>query len=177
MTVSQIPSLTDFTAGTTIVSADVDSNFSSIRTAFNALVTGTDALAGGLTVTTPFSLSGLGAITSGTYTPTLTNVTSVTSSTAYECQYMRVGNVVTVSGRVAVTPAIAGTQTVLGVTLPVASNLGAAEDLGGVAFSPTVQSSGAAMLADTTNDRAQMEWVPPNSSATSMYFIFTYTVI
>lgn len=37
-TVTQIGALIDFVAGNTIVSADVDSNFSSIRTQFNNLV-------------------------------------------------------------------------------------------------------------------------------------------
>ena len=43
--VAQIGSLIDFTSGTTIVSSDVDSNYNDIRTAFNNLVTGANAIA------------------------------------------------------------------------------------------------------------------------------------
>ena len=43
--VAQIGSLIDFTSGTTIVSSDVDSNYTDIRTAFNNLVTGANAIA------------------------------------------------------------------------------------------------------------------------------------
>src|SRR5438552_1367658 len=37
---------------------------------------------------------------SGSYTPRLTNVANLSASTAYTCQWMRVGNTVTVSGKV-----------------------------------------------------------------------------
>src|SRR5688500_4743620 len=43
------------------------------------------------------TISDLPVLTSGTYTPTLTNTTNLDGSTAYECQYLRVGNTVTVS--------------------------------------------------------------------------------
>lgn len=50
MAVTQLGAPTSFTAGTTIVAADVNSNFTAIRSAFNALVTATDQLAGGLNI-------------------------------------------------------------------------------------------------------------------------------
>lgn len=114
--------------------------------------------------------------TSGTYTPTLTNTTNVAASTAYECQYLRVGNTVTVSGKVDIDPTGAG-QVVLGMSIPVASNFGTQQDLGGVAFSPAVASLGAAVLADSTNDRATVEYIAVDTSNRSFYFTFTYQVI
>src|SRR5574341_1241568 len=95
---------------------------------------------------------------SGVYTPTLTNVANLAASTAYECQWMRVGELVTVSGKADVDPTAAA-STQLGISLPIPSNFGAAEDCGGVAFSPAVANQGAAILADATNNRAQMEWI------------------
>ena len=50
MAVAQVGALNSFTAATTIVSADVNSNFTDLRTAFNNLVTGSNQLAGGITV-------------------------------------------------------------------------------------------------------------------------------
>lgn len=120
---------------------------------------------------------GLGAITSGTYTPTLTNSANITSSTALLCQYMRVGSVVTVSGGVTLTPTLLATLTTLGVSLPVASNLANAENLGGAANSASVASASAAVFCDAANDRATMQMISVGTGAETFYFSFTYQVI
>jgi len=114
--------------------------------------------------------------TSGTYTPTLTNTTNVAASTSYQAQYMRIGNTVTVSGRVDVDPTAAG-QVVLGITIPITSNFGAVEDCAGVAFCTTVAGMGAALYADTTNDRASLEYIAVDLANRPLYFTFTYQVI
>jgi hypothetical protein len=115
--------------------------------------------------------------TSGTYTPTLTNVANLDASTAYEAQYMRVGNTVTVSGKVDVDPTLTATSTQLGISLPVASNFGTQQDCGGVAFCPAIAAMGAAILADRTNDRAQLQFVSSDVNNNSLFFIFSYQVI
>lgn len=56
----------------------------------------------------------------GTYTPSLTNITNVTGSTSYVAQYLRVGNTVTVSGKVDIDPTVAGAIEVR-LSLPVAT--------------------------------------------------------
>jgi hypothetical protein len=61
-------------------------------------------------------------IKSGTYTPTLTNIVNVSSSTAYQCQYMRVANVVTVSGVVDIDATNPASLTQLNMSLPITSN-------------------------------------------------------
>jgi hypothetical protein len=114
--------------------------------------------------------------TSGTYTPTLTGVANVAASTAYACQYVRVGNVVTVTGKVDVDPT-AAVATQLGISLPVASNLATAQQCAGVAFSPTIAGQGAAILGDTANDRAQMEWIAVDVTNQPMAFTFMYLVV
>lgn len=116
-------------------------------------------------------------LAAGTYTPTLTGVANVAASTAYECQYMRVGNTVTVSGKLDIDPTLTATSTQLGISLPVASNFGAAEDCGGVAFAPAIAAMGGAILGDATNDRAQLEFIASDVNNNSMYFVFTYAVI
>ena len=71
-------------------------------------------------VTAPIAADG--NVFSGTYTPTLTNATNIDASTATSCQYMRVGNVVTVSGSVNIDPTAAtGTLAELRISLPIAS--------------------------------------------------------
>lgn len=116
-------------------------------------------------------------LASGTYTPTLFNVANLAASTAYQCQYMQVGNVVTVSGKVDIDPTLAATLTRLGISLPVASNIGAAEDCAGVAFASGIASQGAAILGDAANDRAQLEYISTDITNQPMYFQFQYEVI
>ncbi len=112
---------------------------------------------------------------SGTYTPTLTNVTNLDASTAYACQYLQVGPTVTVSGRVDVDPTAAA-QWRLGISLPVASNFAAEENCGGTAFNPS-NSGGAAIRGDATNDRAEMAVTAVSTANHSMFFTFTYRII
>lgn len=119
----------------------------------------------------------LTALTAGSYTPSLTNVANLTASTAYKCQWSRVGNVVNVSGKVDVDPTLTATSTQLGISLPVASNIGAAEDCAGTAFAPGIAGQGAAILGDATNNRAQMEWISTDVTNQAMYFTFGYEVL
>lgn len=123
--------------------------------------------------------TGNGAVelAAGTYTPTLTNVANLSASTAYQCQYLRVGNTVTVSGKVDADQIATATSTSLGISLPIASNFGATEDCGGTGAVPDVASLCTAILADSANDRADMTWVSIGTANVSIYFTFTYQVI
>lgn len=127
-------------------------------------------------VTSPAATDG--NIFSGTYTPTLTNVSNIVASTAYTCQYMRVGNVVTVSGRVDIDPS-ALQDTTLGMSLPIASNFSANENLSGTFVSQVTTDAKVpgAIYADATNDRATFFYRATTSANGSFSFIFTYRII
>lgn len=115
-------------------------------------------------------------IASGSYTPTLTGVLNVAASTAYPCQWLRVGNVVNVSGRVDIDPtAAAATQ--LGVSLPIASAFTEVSDCAGAINASSIVSQSGAVLADFTNDRAEINYVATGTANQAMYFTFTYEVI
>jgi hypothetical protein len=116
-----------------------------------------------------------GNVFSGTYTPTLTNTTNVASSTASGCQYMRVGNVVTVSGQVAVTPTATG-NTILGISLPIASNFSGSQQLGGTALAQTT-TQGVVLYGDAINDRAVFRLQAAATTALTYHFSFTYQVV
>jgi hypothetical protein len=116
-------------------------------------------------------------VQSGAYTPTLVNVANLDDSTAFECQYLRVGTVVHVSGRVSVDPTTTATPTLLSISLPIASNFANNEDCAGVAFSPAFAGAGAGIFADVTNNVAQLQWVADDVSNHSMYFTFTYSIL
>lgn len=79
------------------------------------------------------TISDLPVLDSGTFTPTLTNTTNITGSTAYGAQYMRVGSVVTVSGKVDIDPTTTATVSELRMTIPVASSFAADQNCAGVA--------------------------------------------
>ena len=177
------------TAGQPVVTGTVISS-----TAFNALTadlgTGlsTAITKDGQTTTTaviPFAAginvptSALGTCYSGTYTPTLTNGTNVAASTAFACQYMRVGNVVTVSGQVNIDPTSTATYTQLEMTIPVASNFSAGNQCGGTGI--TIPGSGlnatAAIYANATTDGVTLGASFPDAANQAVYFSFTYLVI
>ena len=112
----------------------------------------------------------------GTYTPTLTGVTNVASSAAYVCQYLRVGNTVTVSGQLQITPTSGNTYTELGVSLPIASAFTADRQLGGSGGGKGTQVTAALLHADITNDRAHFE-TRPGAGSQEYFFSFTYLIL
>ena len=118
-------------------------------------------------------------IDSGNYTPTLTNVTNIAASTAISCQWLRVGNTVTVSGQFSASFTAAATNSEIGLSLPVASNLSAGSQLGGTATptSATLLTESAAILGDATNDRAQIILRPSTTATRTYTFTFTYRII
>lgn len=116
-------------------------------------------------------------IAAGTYTPTLTNVANLDGSTAYGCQYIRVGSVVTVGGRVDIDPTTTLTVTQLGISLPIASNFAASNECGGAASAVNVAGQCAAIAADPTNNRAEMAWTAVDTTNQAMFFTFTYRII
>ena len=130
-------------------------------------------------VTSPATTDG--NVFSGTYTPTQvstnTNVAAVTYSA---CQYMRVGNTVTVSGQISIDPTLAVTNTVVLMSLPIASSFSATRQLGGTGLSTSVvnyAAQAAMFFADSTNDCVEIRLNPVSASAVAYAFSFTYQVI
>lgn len=122
-----------------------------------------------------------GNILSGTYTPTITNGTNVSASTAYTCHYMRVGNVVTLSGALAVTTTAANTYSTVDISIPVASDFGNSRDAAGtlVYITSVAGSSGYGNIAsESTNNRLQLRFSDGTSGVSHQYqFTCTYRVI
>jgi hypothetical protein len=118
----------------------------------------------------------LSDVVSGTYTPTLTNVTNLDASTAYSAQYARVGTVVGVSGRVDVDPTAAG-ATELGLSIPIASNFANQHECAGTGSSPGIAGQTIAIRADTANDRAALVWTAVDTTNQAVFWTFLYRVI
>ena len=115
--------------------------------------------------------------TSGTYTPTLTIIANLDAFTAYACQYVKVGSVVTVSGRVDLNPTTTLVMSQLGISLPFASAFTGTNQCGGVGATDTVAGQSSAIVADAVNARAQMRWVPVDATNQPMFFTFTYLIV
>jgi hypothetical protein len=109
----------------------------------------------------------------GVWAPALTNTTNVGASTPYECSYMRVGNTVTVSGRVDIDATATGT-TVLEMSLPIASNFSATNKAGGTAASSI--NTVIPIYAEVTNDRLYFIYTASVTTNESFHFSATYRI-
>lgn len=113
-----------------------------------------------------------------TFTPTRSAETNLDSNvTMTEAQWMRVGNTITVSGRFTADPTTTVTATSFEMTLPVASNIGAAEDAAGVAFCGAIAGQGAAITGSVANNTAVVSWIAGDVTSQTWSYIFTYQVI
>ena len=115
--------------------------------------------------------------TGSTYTPNITNVSNLSSSTAYECQYILFESTCTVSGKVTIGPISVALSTILGISLPITSDLQTDNNCCGVAFCPSVAGQGASILGDAINDRALLQFISSNLTSQDMFFNFTYKII
>lgn len=114
-------------------------------------------------------------IKSDSYTPTLTDVTNLDSSTAAECSYVRIGDTVIVGFRAAVNPTAAA-ATELGVSLPIPSNFANARECAG-SFSAAVSTECGLIDADVTNNRATVRWIAVTTSDHNISGTFMYRII
>ena len=118
-------------------------------------------------------------IASGTYTPTLTNVANATGLVSASFQWIRVGNVVSVSGVFTTgTTLAANTTTQIGISLPIASGFAGQASCGGAG----VRQNGGAREAglvygDSGNNRAQFEFSSTNTAAVIVSIKFQYVVL
>ncbi len=113
---------------------------------------------------------------SGTYTPTLTNVTNLDASTAFRCNYMRVGDMVTVSGKADIDPTAAAITT-LAMSLPIASNFADDLNASGTACASNVTGESGIIRADATNDRVELTLITGSAANHSIRFSYTYQII
>tara|TARA_R110000868_G_scaffold340880_1_gene601723 strand:+ start:3603 stop:4025 length:423 start_codon:yes stop_codon:yes gene_type:complete len=117
-----------------------------------------------------------GAIISGTYTPTVTAGTNVAATTARLCQYMRVGNVVTVGGQCDIDPTAAG-ATNWTVSLPIASAFTTAFSCGGTGASTAASTGGVYVEAEPATDTAIFIFTAVSIANQTISFSFSYLII
>jgi hypothetical protein len=117
-------------------------------------------------------------VASGTYTPTLTDVAANTTTlTAAAFQWIRVGNVVNVSGQF-IADADSAALIQIGISLPIASDLASAGQLAGVGVRQNGATKEAGTIeADATNNRAQFECDATNTGDFPVTVSFQYVVL
>jgi hypothetical protein len=115
---------------------------------------------------------------SGTYTPTLTNVSNATSISSRQSLWTRDGNIVTCSVAFDSGCTTAGTEITLRVTLPVASNIDIYDLIGAGAFRVSGTVFGPVRVyGDATNDEAVCAWVSSATLIAKCTVVFSYPVI
>jgi hypothetical protein len=116
-----------------------------------------------------------GVTTSGTYTPTWTGLANVDSVTAFSCQYMRVGDTVTVSGWVTINATADNTPTSLSFSLPINSATSSVNYLNGTGVA---QGGGvAASLSGYASNFGEFEVLPAVDTSVNYSFHFTYRIV
>lgn len=112
---------------------------------------------------------------SGSYTPTGTGVANVDSVTPGLATYIRVGDIVSVAGFMSVNHTANADATVVRLSLPIASDLAAQDDLGGACGAE--DNLGGMVEADDTNNEALFRWEAPTSALRFVAYSYQYRVL
>lgn len=117
-------------------------------------------------------------LSSGTYTPSVTMVANLSANTPYTCQWSRVGDVVTVSGLISLTCTASSTNTLLRITLPVASNLTSVTQCAGSGgLGNATGNENVVIYGSAATDEAIFRFQSDSTAARDCYFIFSYRVL
>lgn len=116
----------------------------------------------------------LAMISTGTYTPTCANIANLDGSTCGVGNFVRTGNIVNVFGQFAGDATLTATATELEFTLPVASDIALATDVGGTAVNGAGES--ARIIGDATDNRVIVSWVPVSTVNQTFSYNFTYVI-
>jgi hypothetical protein len=114
-------------------------------------------------------------LTSSTYTPTLTNISNVASSTAQNCHWTRNGNEITVTGVLLGTATLTATATVIDISLPVSSGMSATTDLSGVMTSSAIAGLSGGIEGNVSSAIARLTYTSVGTGSDKLFFTFTYT--
>ena len=112
----------------------------------------------------------------GIYTPTVSISTNVSNYTVHPCQYMRVLNTVTVSGKIGIDTTTTGNYSI-NLSLPYQSNFTDEVQCSGVCASAGHNEYPPHISADVVNNEAVLSGNDNDSSMHDHYFIFTYTLV
>jgi hypothetical protein len=114
------------------------------------------------------------AYSSGTYTPSVTNMVNIASTTTIKSNWSRVGNIVTVAGYVSVTTSGNGLAQ-LGLSLPVASNFTTRYEGSGTL---TTTKHFGEIYSHVSNDNVVLEFQHSGSTGADEFrYVFVYEIL
>jgi hypothetical protein len=117
------------------------------------------------------------SLTSGTYTPTSSALSNLNSATPGVARYIRVGNVVTIAGDVAVDAVGAGI-TSFELTLPVATDVSGGGLCNGTGAILGVSSYSAVEVAgNTSTDNIKLSYAAAAGGARTLHYHATYLIV
>lgn len=122
------------------------------------------------------STGALAIIDAAEYVPTLTDTTNVAASALLDARYVRIANTVIVHFGVTIDPTSAA-ATALNISLPIASNLAAVNDLVGAAVSSETVGEPSTILGDVTLNTATMSFTAVGTGVVTWRGSFSYTII
>lgn len=113
----------------------------------------------------------------GAWTPVLTGLANVDSTTAFPCSYLRVGFSGICWGVLAVDPtAGANTATSVSISLPFLTNLATGRELAGTAAAASAHRS-ARIIGDATNDVAVLAFASESTASITFTFMFACQIL
>jgi hypothetical protein len=142
---------------------------------YTLLVHNTDSSVAQIPLSTLFTDAN---VTSGTYTPTITNGANVASSTGRKTHWHRIGDEVFVEGTVDVTATAGATITAFNISLPTGiSTFGSVYDLSGHMGVTASTGTSGGISADTGSGNASVSYYAPGTATFSIGFSFSYTYV
>ena len=122
-----------------------------------------------------------GGVLTGIYIPILTIIANIDTAGFYYTPWVRVGNLITVSGKVTIDPTAAATLTQLELSLPVASLFAHTEQCSGVAngvpFAGSTVNFAGIVSCNPITGNALIEFYSTNAVNNDVRFTFTYQFI
>jgi hypothetical protein len=135
-------------------------------------------VSGSATFSSTLGINGVAdSVKSGTYTPTLAAVYNVASSGSYVCQYMRVGNVVTVGGAVEFAATAANTWTRISISLPISSTFDFSIRAGGGGAASATNNTCGIQAEAFSGTKVHLDSFPNTTSNLYYTFSFTYLIM
>lgn len=127
-----------------------------------------------------FSGTPTGTVTSATFNPTFTNEANITAFDGTNFRYLRIGNIVHVTGQVITTNTNGGVQSRFGISLPIASDFTDAEQASGIILAQGPQAVDKApgfVQADVANNYAEAEYISTDAGSMTVYVNFAYQIV
>lgn len=110
------------------------------------------------------------------FAPVVSAETNLAGTTMSTVKWSRVGNIVTMSGQFTADPTLTATPTSFEFTLPVGSNIAAANDLSGTAVCGNIAGMCAELDGSVANDTAVVQWVASDPNANTWSWTAQYEV-